>query len=287
MRGLCVGLAVAAAATGIAVAPAALSAESTVNSPVTFTDPAGDSGTAADITSVATSNDTTGTYTWDVTLAAPLSASQGLVLVLDSDNDRSTGVAPLGADYEIGYYHGIPILLKSSDASYSMVPAPTLSITSSATHVIVKIRRTDIGGSTQFNFWVATVTDNGSADEGDQAPDSLVGWNYKEQFELLLQTTRPGVAVANKTWTYGIEVERTDTNQAVGSEGTIHCAATGRGVAIPVISHAFVSTGGGASSFAVCNVHVPARLKNKVVHGTISVAYGGKSISHSFVVHTH
>src|SRR5437773_8906982 len=66
--------------------------------PATYTDPAGDSGTAPDITGVVVSNDAKNQITFRVNVAQLVVPSDNRVLIaIDSDQNASTGA--VGIDY--------------------------------------------------------------------------------------------------------------------------------------------------------------------------------------------
>jgi hypothetical protein len=247
---------------------------------VRFTDPTGDAPAGADITSVAVSADVSGTYTFDTTFAAPY-AGDRFVVIFDSDSDRLTGEPPAGVDYAIAYAQGSTTFFKWTGSAFDTVNAPSVAVSVSGTHVIAKINRRDIGGAGQLTFWLASLSGNGNSAASDQAPEDA-GWRYNAPLQLVVHALRAGAPVAHKTWTYGIEVQRTDTQSSLGPEGAIRCSATGAGRALASVSHAFVSSGANGAWWALCTVPVPAGLARKPVQGTIGVSYSGNSVSHTF-----
>jgi hypothetical protein len=87
------------------------------------------------------------------------------------------------------------------------------------------------------------------------------------------------MARAGGTWSVLMVVTRSDTGRAVGPEGRIACHATSGTTKLALVSREF--TIGGAAG-ATCTFQVPLRLRNKLLHATLKVSYGGQSVAHSF-----
>ena len=87
------------------------------------------------------------------------------------------------------------------------------------------------------------------------------------------------MARAGGTWSVLMVVTRSDTGRTVGTEGRIGCHATSGTTKLALVSREFTS--GGASG-AVCTFQVPLRFKNKLLHSTMTVSYGGQSVAHGF-----
>jgi hypothetical protein len=87
---------------------------------------------------------------------------------------------------------------------------------------------------------------------------------------------------AGGLWNVALIVGRSDTGGTVGPEGTLVCSATSGSTKLKVDSHAFVSGGSGKPTAAVCTFKVPAKLKHKVLHATVTVTYQGQTVKHSF-----
>jgi hypothetical protein len=284
-------LVVVGALSAVVVATSAarpVSVRETPPSAAAFTDPTGDSGTAVDVAGLTVSNDADGNYTFEVALATVPTTDQSVSVLLDTDLNHSTGLPGLGADYAVITGGSESVLFKGDANGLTLATATTLSESLVGTHVVIKINRSDLGGASSFNVWVLTLNGDGSDKQRDIAPDSLDGWQYQfKPLRLSLAAVHPGTAHAHGTWTYGIHVDRSDTGVAVGSEGTIRCAATGGGHPLAVAGHVFVTGGGGTATFADCTVRVPASLRGKLVHGTVTVSYHGLAVTHSFVVRAH
>ena len=90
---------------------------------------------------------------------------------------------------------------------------------------------------------------------------------------------RSMMARAGGTWSVLMVVTRSDTGRAVGTEGRIACNATSGTTKLALVSREF--TIGGAAG-ATCTFQVPVRLRNKLLHATLKVSFGGQSVAHTF-----
>ena len=257
---------------------------------VTFTDQTGDSGTAADIATVAVTNDDQGQYSFDVGLATPYTTTGVLSLYLDTDLNPATGdPQSLGADYLLiddntsatGYFlkwDGT----KWADAS----PSATVkdSVSTDNKHVLLTVNKSELGNSTGFNLFVETIEGDGSDGHWDDAPSGSGSYQYKLQtvLHLSLVAAHAFAAKAGGTWDIGLIVGRSDTGETVGSEGTLACSATSGSTKLAVDTSAFISGGKGKPTVAVCIFKVPKKIKHKVLHATVTVSYQGQSVKHSF-----
>jgi hypothetical protein len=259
--------------------------------PVTeFTDAAGDSGTAADIRTVDVTNDDLGQYFVDVTVATPYGAADGMSLYLDTDMNAATGdPQSLGSEYLI-------IDDNAANAFYFMmwngtawVDSPTNatvkdSVSTDAKDVLLSVNKSEIGNSTGFNFFVLSTDGDGTDGHWDVAPEGTASWPYKLQnvLKLALVAAKSFGAKAGGTWNVAVVVGRSDNGGTVGPEGTLVCAATSGSTKLKVDTHGFISGGSGKPTAAVCSFKVPAKLKHKVLHATVTVSYQGQSVKHSF-----
>jgi hypothetical protein len=271
-------------ATGATATHAALA-------PVTdFTDAAGDSGTAADITAVHVTNDDLGQYLVDVSLAAPYGGTDDMTLFLDTDMNAATGDPQLGgAEYVIiddNAANSFSFLMWNGT---SWVDSPTNATVKDAVStdqkdVLLSVNKSEIGNSTGFNFFVVSSEGDGSDGHWDAAPDGTAVWPYKLQnvLKLSLVAAKAFAVKAGGTWNVALIVGRSDTGGTVGAEGTLVCTATSGSTKLKVDGHAFVSGGSGKPTAAVCSFKVPAKLKHKVLHATVTVSYQGQTVKHSF-----
>ena len=149
----------------------------------TFTDPAGDSEGAPDITSVVVANDLAGVVTFTIAVAnQPVLAADGeLVLALDSDADEGTGDSG-GFDYVFD--------LRGSDQSWSFghwngatydfnVPATTLKIAYSAGVATIAVNRSELSNTRKLDFYVFSVQVDANEETLAQMQSLLAGLSGK------------------------------------------------------------------------------------------------------------
>jgi hypothetical protein len=261
--------------------------------PTNLTDATGDSGTAPDIATVAVTNDDHGPYTFTIGFATPYANSADLELFLDSDNNGSTGDQQAGgADYVfVDDYasHSFDLVSwQSNDFAEAAHPTAGVVVSSDNKTVTMTINKSDLGGSTGFNFFL--LSSDGTFDTGhvDDAPSGAGLYSYSAQtvFTLAPGASHDGAAKAGGTWTVSMSAVRSDTKGTVGSEGTIACKATEGSKKLAVVSHSFVSSGGGGGSTALCTFRVPKKPKHAAVHATVTVTDAGQSATKAFTAKT-
>jgi hypothetical protein len=271
-------------ATGATARQAALA-------PVTeFTDAAGDSGTAADITTVDVTNDDLGQYLVDVSLATPYGGTDGMSIFLDTDMNAATGDPQfLGAEYQIIDDNAANSFYFLMWNGTSWVDSPTDStvkdsVSTDGKDVLLSVNKSEIGNATGFNFFVVSLEGDGSDGHWDAAPEGTASWPYKLQnvLKLSLVAAKSFAVKAGGLWNVALIVGRSDTGGTVGPEGTLLCSATSGSTKLKVDSHSFISGGSGKPTAAVCSFKVPAKLKHKVLHATATVTYQGLTVKHSF-----
>lgn len=268
----------------IAAAAIAAAAASAAPAPTTFADPVGDSGVAPDLAGVTVSNDATGAYTFDVTFATDYAADGQFYLYLDTDKNTGTGDQDdLGADYLIYDDHAqhAADLYTWNGSDWGDTPEDTLDfeIGSDARSLDVTVNKSELGGSGAFDFFVVASDADGSDGHFDDAPSGAGSWEFTEYNALVLTAGPAKSAVYKKQrlWAIATAVVRSDTGATVGQEGTITCVAKAGATKLRTVSKAFYSAGAGKGSAAVCEFLLPK--KHVKVTGTITVAYGGKSVS--------
>lgn len=283
-------------AVALAAACVVVSTAGAVNAPPkTFADATGDSGTAPDIATVAVTNDDHGRYTFTIGFATPYVNADTLVIAIDSDTNANTGDPQLlGADYVfVDDYasHSFQVgVWQSNDFAVAADPTAGVVVAGDNKSVTMTINKSDLGNSTGFNFFV--IASDGSASTGtghtDDAPNGAVPFSYNRQtvFTLAPGTSHNGAAKAGGTWTVSMSAVRSDTKATVGSEGTIACKASEGSKKLAVVSHSFVSSGGGSGYSAVCTFRVPKTPKQATVHATVKVTDAGRSATKSFTAKT-
>jgi hypothetical protein len=150
----------------------AASAASSRSALQSFTDPAGDSGTAADITAVTVDNDAAGNITFSITTNQATLASDALLLVpIDSDQNPATGQNGIDFLFALGAT-GYDFVLWNGTA---LVDAPntTVHVSYSAGVARFVVNKTELGNTAAFNFFVlAAQISGGNIAATDAAPDT-------------------------------------------------------------------------------------------------------------------
>jgi hypothetical protein len=148
----------------------------------TYTDDTGDSGIAPDVTGATVSSTAGGQLLFHVGIVnLPRSGDVQALLVIDSDANPDTGLVDAGgADY--AFY------VDQSDDTYSFgrwagsswdwdTPYATVRVNTASSGVTISVNRSELGNTSQFNFWTRTITAGGGDGQQDTAPDLGV-WNY-------------------------------------------------------------------------------------------------------------
>lgn len=284
MRRLIV-LAVAAVAAAVIVS----SAGAITAPPTNFTDATGDSGSAPDMATIAVTNDDHDLYTFTIGFATPYANSAVVELFLDTDKNASTGdLKAGGADYVLvdDYAsHSFDLVSwQSNDFAETAHATAGVVVAPDGKSVTMTVNRSDLGGSTGFNFFV--LVSDGTFDTGhlDDAPSGTGLFAYSAQtiFTLAPGAWQDGAAKAGGTWTVTMSAVRSDTKATVGPEATVACKATAGAAKLALVSHGFVSGGGGGGSTAVCVFRVPKADKHKKLRATVTVSESGQSATKAF-----
>jgi hypothetical protein len=279
------------AAAAVAVALALAGGASAANSqPMSFTDPAGDSGTAADVTKVDVQNDDAGLYTFNATFATPYVDTADFSIFFDTDQNAATGDPTWdGADYALLDDHGAHsfYLLKWNGTDWDDAPSnATVSVSIAADHLSLtaSVNRSDLGETAGFNFIVLSDEGDGSTGHYDDAPSGAGHFTYTLQptLSLKLAVATHTTVTAGHLWTTGLAVLRTDTNKLLGAEGSLSCTASAGHTKLKVVTQAFISAGADKGSAALCVFSVPKTLKHKKIQATETVTYEGQKLTHSF-----
>jgi hypothetical protein len=263
----------------------------------TFTDPTGDSGTAADVTSVVAANDTAGNVTIQIDVAAPFTSTQTIDVLVDSDLNASTGDPnAAGADYDLySQFSDHTWDMQIWDGSgWSEAPSTqTVHVGYTSTQLTFTVNRSELGNTTGLNFWVDSCDADCSSGHEDQAPATGT-WNYP------LSTTTGGRTLhlsvlallaaatgrAGHDYTAAAVVERSDTGGFL-DQGTVACRATIGGRPGPRGTGAIVSVTyqGSRISASVCSWHLPKAASGKTMKATVTISYQGATVTRPFTVH--
>ena len=270
---------------GLSIAPVAGSAPATraslhAASAASFSDAAGDSGAAADVTDVDVGNDLVAGHIvfWVTVPNRPdnLVAGDEIALFIDSDNNQSTG--DLGAEYLIVLDSEGVSLYRWDAAQYVGIDPASLKAEFSKPDKAfrVAIHPRDLGIAGAFNFSIETTT----GEAHDFAPNGPPDWAYT------LATGRVGLGVsgsalapkrpsAGKALAAVMVIVRNDINEVL-TQGKVACTLKVGTTSIPATRAGFVS------GVAVCSWKLAKSAKGKLVRGTISVTFGGTTVKRSF-----
>lgn len=142
----------------------------------TYVDPAGDSGTAPDVTRVTLTDDASGRLVFRVATpnrAARLRADEQLQLYLDTDANPDTGdPAAEGAEYLIALGSGAPAAFSRwNGVVYADADADSLDA-AFAGGARISIARRDLGNTRRLRFWIRTLQGDDESDgHVDDAPN--------------------------------------------------------------------------------------------------------------------
>ena len=276
-------------ATVAAAAAFAGTAGAVTAPPTTYTDPTGDSGTAADISTLSATNDDHGLYTLTIGFATPYTGTDDIAVFVDSDKNSATGDPTFaGADYllldDYGSHTYDLASWQNNDWGEASHPTMGVVVASDNMSVTFTINKSDLGNSTGFNFFVVT-TDGQSSDTGhyDDAPSGtgLFAYDLQTVFSLSTGTFRDGPAKAGGTWTVSANAVRSDNGQPVTSGASVVCSAKEGSKKLSLVSSSFGSSG------AVCTFRLPKKPKHATVRATVKISDNGQSTTKSFTATTH
>jgi hypothetical protein len=277
-------------ALGLAAATCALAGAASAHTfdaaPTAFSDTAGDSGTAADLTSVTVSNNDAGDYTFTVGTASTFVTPDVVIIYFDTDTNADTG-SPSGAEYSLLDFESDDswVFEKWNGTDWGDAPAKStvhVRLSGDSKTLTFNVNKSEIGGGNGFDFYVYSGREDN--DDDDYGPDGRSLWHYDfhQKVTLTLAAGRASAAKAGGSWVLGIGALRSDNGKLVGDEGTITCSATAGAVKLAMAQKAFVSGGGGNGSAAVCSFSVPKKLKGKTLHGSIAVTFDGSTVKKAF-----
>jgi hypothetical protein len=143
-----------------------------------YTDPAGDSGAAGDITSVSVVGDKGGgSLLFRITGTNLVSSEKNLLfLTIDSDANPLTGdLTDNGSDYWFGMDNSSYGFEHWDGSRWVNTPDLTVRITGSTNAIMVSVNRSELGNTADFNFAASTV--NLSDRTSDHGPNDGA-YNY-------------------------------------------------------------------------------------------------------------
>jgi hypothetical protein len=186
------------------VAAAALAATLTVlagsaGATGTYTDDRGDAGIAPDVTGATVTSTADGQILFRIgIIGLPQTGDVQTLLLIDSDANPDTGrVDSAGADYffdvdQSDHTYGFG---RWTGSSWDDTPYTTVRVNTGPTGVTISVNRSELGNTSQLNFWARTITAGGGDGKEDTAPD-LGLWNYDlaaggPDIQGVMVTTKP------------------------------------------------------------------------------------------------
>lgn len=262
----------------VSTAALALGAAQLAKADASYSDPAGDSGTAPDITAVTAANDTAGNLTFTVRTNQPALADAAVDIAFDTDQNAQTGgngvefyflIGPSG--WEFARWDG---------SKFVAAAAPSANGSYANGLATFKISKADLGGVETFVFWADTfqLDANGNVIAEDTAPDGTSAYKYTQSKPLTLRagttTAVPAKPVAGRPFAVRTRISRGDTGGPL-TTGTVTC--TVRVGTAPVRA-----TGRVAGGVASCSMTLPKTAKGKLVRVTTKVTLQGVSTTKTF-----
>jgi hypothetical protein len=257
----------------------ALGAAQIAKADASFTDPAGDSGTAPDVTAVTAANDPASNLTFTVRTNQPaLVPDAALFLVFDIDQNPATGSSGVESFFIIssdGWQ-----FLRWNGSQFAPVNAASANASYTNGVATFKITKADLGAPDKFSFWAESYMFDaaGNVVGEDAAPDGTAVYEYTFAKPLTLRagttTTVPVRPRAGKAFAVRARITRGDTGGPLAS-GTVTCT-------VRVGTARIRATGRVSGGVAVCNMTIPKKAKGKFVRGTMKVTFQGVSTTKTF-----
>ena len=263
----------------LSTAALALCAAQVAKADASYTDPAGDSRTAPDITAVTAANDAAGNLTFTVrTNQAALAADAIVDIAFDTDQNPQTGGN--GVEYFFLIASDGWEFVKWDGSKFVAANAPSANASYANGVATFKVSKADLGGIAKFTFWADSfqVDANGNVIAEDTAPDGTAVYEYTFTKPLTLRagttTTVPLKPAAGKAFAVRVRVTRGDTGGPL-TTGTVTC--TVRVGTTPLRASGRVSGG-----VATCNMRIPKTAKGKLLKVTMKVTLQGVSTTKTF-----
>jgi hypothetical protein len=257
----------------------ALAAAQVAKADVSFTDPAGDSGTAPDITAVTAANDPAGNLTFTVRTNQPtLGADAAVFIVFDVDQNQQTGSDGVESFFLISSDGWVFVKWNGTE----FAPAGAASANGSYANGVAtfKVSKADLGVGEKFTFWSESYQFDaaGTATGSDAAPNGTDAYEYVFAKPLTLRagatTAVPARPKAGSLFAVRARITRGDTGGPLAS-GTVTCTVR---IGTAVVR----ATGRVGNGVAACNMRVPKTAKGKLLRGTMKVTFQGVSVTKTF-----
>lgn len=253
--------------------------------PRIFTDPVGDAGTAADVANLWISNDLDGNYLIKTTFATPITRLSNYLVYFDIDKNDKTG-SPGGAEYVVGPCQGDLLFERWNGSMWVDNAAGAVeALSPNRKFLALSVRKADIGGARDFDFFVVSRQMDATDDEDDgPAAPAMWHYTYSNRVSIADGGSVEMPARAGHGWTVGVLARRSDSGESLQAGGTISCRASSGGTRLTTAARGFspVTRDGRRLAFATCEFKVPARLRYRTLHATVSVSYHGSRVTKAF-----
>lgn len=263
----------------VSTAALALGAAQIAGADASFTDPAGDSRTAPDITAVTAANDAAGNMTFTVrTNQAALAADAVIDIAFDTDQNPQTGGN--GVEFFFLIASDGWEFLRWDGSKFAAAGASSANGSYANGVATFKVSKADLAGVSKFTFWADSfqLDANGNVVAEDTAPDGTDAYEYEHTKPLtLLARTPVGVPtkpVAGKAFAVRTRVTRGDNGAALAT-GTVTCT-------VRVGTAPLRATGRVSAGVAGCTMKLPAKAKGKLLRVTMKITFQGVSTTKTF-----
>jgi len=263
----------------VSTAALALAAAQVAGADSSYTDPAGDAGTAPDITAVTATNDAAGSLTFTVRTNQPaLSADAILDIAFDTDQNPQTGAS--GVEFVFLISSSGWEFLRWDGSTFVAAGAPSANGSYANGLATFKVSKADLGGVEKFTFWTDAFQFDANRNivAEDTAPNGTDAYVYAHSKPLTLRASTakstPAKPVAGKAFTVGTRVTRGDNGAALAS-GSVTCT-------VRVGTAPLRATGRVSNGVAVCAMKLPKTAKGKLVRVTVKVTFQGVSTTSAY-----
>lgn len=252
---------------------------------MTYNDPAGDSGTAPDITAIVVSNDAAGAITFKITFAnQPTQATETYFeIFIDSDRNASTG-SRAGAEYNVQRDNakGTFNTYMWDGTKWVVAPGPTVVSSYSGGVWTVTMNKSEIANVAAFDFYVEGLHYSGDTlAASDDAPDGTTA-----DYTYTLTTPPPPPPPPTASVTLGKPA--TAAPIKAGKPFTIRSSVESSSSPVTVTcsikigGKAVRSAGKFAGGIAVCTGAVPKGTTGKKLTGSVTATIVGAKAVKTF-----
>jgi len=249
-----------------------------------YTDPAGDNGTAGDITGLTVSGDKgSGQLMFRIT-GSNLSTSDNVptLLFIDSDANPLTGnIMDVGADYVFAIGASGYDFAHWNGVDWVATPYATVHVFGGSQAITISVNKSEIGNTTDVNFWAESYDMVGK--KWDDAPnDGAFNYSLDSDGPLInsvdLQSTPSAGPKAGKPFVV------TPTGLHLPPDGAQNAVRTPESYSCTAKLGAKTLTGSGTGN---CSLRIPKKKsRGKQLSVTVTVVYEGvtKAFPYSFKV---